>query len=245
MISKLLREYNLIQLADIKNIDIKLLKESINSLLICAHKYKSQTSDNHHIDILQEIANGCHKKLRELNNQDICTMDKCDFYYCDIAELIENLVAACDLILSGSGKRIVLNASGEEVLQACSPETIVTMVLNLISNACLNLGSAILELNITIGKNSTFISFKAPCNGNNPFLGKDNSALAVKKGAQLHGGTLVFLSNTQYCRAAFSIPFEVEPTNYEEYIPLDFIEYICDRLSPIYTGLCDVCTCPL
>jgi hypothetical protein len=68
----------------------------------------------------------------------------------------------------------------------------------------------------------------------------------VRRCAELHKGTLFFQSDEYGTAAAFALPRDLEAP--EEAYPLpqpDFVEYICDRMSPVYTGLCGLCPCPV
>mgnify|MGYP000396967391 FL=1 len=226
------------------------------------------------------MTQGCHNILRKLENLMLCHAHVFPFESCAFVSFLDDICCACDLLLSGCGKRVLFDAdlhlqafsydpghSGllpngydkcalfhigtPEALVACAPGPVRTALLNLIANAALHSQSTTILVRLSCTPSHMLVTVRSAGETSLYALqrGTDTAGsglCAVRRCAELHKGTLFFQSDEYGTAAAFALPRDLEAP--EEAYPLpqpDFVEYICDRMSPVYTGLCGLCPCPV
>lgn len=255
------------------------LREEIHLLLTLSHLCAG-SADQTQKQSLAHLAQGCHTILRKLENLQLCSARVFPLEPCAFVSFLDDICCACDLLLSGCGKRvlfdadlyphafsngqehcdllpngcdrrILLNAGAPEVLVACAPGPVRAALLNLIANAaCHSPATAILvRLSCTLSHMLVTVRSAGETSLYALQRGTDTAGsglCAVRRCMELHKGTLLFQSDEGGTAAAFALPRDLALP--EDAYPLpqpDFVEYICDRMSPVYTGLCGLCPCPV
>lgn len=163
----------------------------------------------------------------------------------DLADLCETLSFCCDLLCGARGKRIFCSSTSP-ITAVCTPRALSWAFLNLLSNAVLySTGKYIFvfvqetEKNIVlrVSNEGTFsrTQFEAA-------IEKQGSGLwFVEHVARAHGGGLLCILEPHYTTLALTIPKKC-PDGCPLCPPESFADLLSDRLSPVYTALCDVCT---
>lgn len=243
------------------------LREEIHLLLTLAHLCAGG-ADQMQKQSLAQLTQGCHKILRKLENLLLCRARTLAFEPCAIVSFLDDICCACDLLLSGCGKRVLFHAdipgrfSGRdrqplsesgapEVMLGCAPGPVRCALLNLIANAARHSQADTILVRFSRTFNHVLITVRSDGEAPLQALQRGTDAAgaglcAVRRCVELHRGTLLFQSDEGCTAAAFALPHGLE-TRPEAY-PLpqpDFVEYICDRLSPVYTGLSGLCPCPV
>lgn len=255
------------------------LREEIHLLLTLSHLCAA-SADQTQKQNLAHLTQGCHNILRKLENLMLCHAHVFPFESCAFVSFLDDICCACDLLLSGCGKRVLFDAdlhlqafsydpghSGllpngydkcalfhigtPEALVACAPGPVRTALLNLIANAALHSQSSTILVRLSCTPSHMLVTVRSAGETSLYALqrGTDTAGsglCAVRRCAELHKGTLFFQSDEYGTAAAFALPRDLEAP--EEAYPLpqpDFVEYICDRMSPVYTGLCGLCPCPV
>ena len=142
------------------------LREEIHLLLTLSHLCAA-SADQTQKQNLAHLTQGCHNILRKLENLMLCHAHVFPFESCAFVSFLDDICCACDLLLSGCGKRVLFDAdlhlqafsydpghSGllpngydkcalfhigtPEALVACAPGPVRTALLNLIANAALH-----------------------------------------------------------------------------------------------------------
>ncbi len=256
MISTLIQQFETVSAIEPNTANEPLLRNELNILLIRAHGlYSRRNPGKADSEALQRIVQGCHKRLRALQNHILCDNPPASMKLCGLKDLLDNLAGACDLVLSETGRRLIFLEPGEEMYLVCSPSQMTSLALNLVSNACLHTPAKKVYLKLSPSGGGALV--EVACSGylNLANLRAANNRkgcglMAMNAVAAAHKGSLLFCNNGGNACAAFYLPFaqdslSIAPTQYETYEPPDFVELLCDRLSPVYTGLCDVCRCPV
>lgn len=136
------------------------LREEIHLLLTLSHLCAA-SADQTQKQNLAHLTQGCHNILRKLENLMLCHAHVFPFESCAFVSFLDDICCACDLLLSGCGKRVLFDAdlhlqafsydpghSGllpngydkcalfhigtPEALVACAPGPVRTALLNLI-----------------------------------------------------------------------------------------------------------------
>lgn len=239
------------------------LREEIHLLLTLAHLCAGSCNQSQK-QTLAHLTQGCHKILRRLENLLLCHAHRLVFEPCAIVPFLDDICCACDLLLSGCGKRVLFRAdipgwdrppfcesALPEVLLGCAPGPVRCALLNLIANAA-SYSQADTVL-VRFSRTFSHVLVTVRSDGEAPLSalqqGTDAAGAglsAVRRCVELHQGTLLFQSDGGCTAAAFALPHGLETRFGEEPMPQpDFVEYICDRLSPVYTGLSGLCPCPV
>lgn len=226
------------------------LREGIHLLLTLSHLCAG-SADQTQKQFLAHLTQGCHKILRKLENLLLCRTHELSFEPCAIVSFLDDICCACDLLLSGCGKRILFDTHAPDTLLGCAPGPVRCALLNLIANAARysQADTILVRLSCTLSHALVTVrsAGESPLNVLQRGTDTDGAGLcAVRRCVELHKGTLLFQSNEGCTAAAFALPRDLEtlPDAYPLPQP-DFVEYICDRLSPVYTGLSGLCPCPV
>lgn len=242
------------------------LREEIHLLLTLSHLCAG-SADQAQKQTLAHLAQSCHQILRKLENLLLCGLQALAFEPCAIIPFLDDICCACDLLLSGCGKRVLfhadvpeqpsgwdrqgLEAGAQELLLGCAPGPVRCALLNLIANAARYSKSDTILVRFSRTFNHVLITVRSDGETTLSALqrGTDTAGAglsAVRRCVELHRGTLLFQSDEGGTAAAFALPhgLETQPEAYPLPQP-DFVEYICDRLSPVYTGLSGLCPCPV
>ncbi|HZJ77188.1 MAG TPA: hypothetical protein VFD52_00095 [Clostridia bacterium] len=218
------------------------IREEINILLVQLHVFfdKQQFEST---TALHEIERACHNRLRLLQNRLICKSEGGCAYVCDLHEICENICFACDLALNSVGKRVIFDAEDGDVLFTCYPHIVTIIVLNMISNACIHTSAE--NIFVAVRQTDSGAVVKTSSEGTVNFnslsesLNKTGSGVAAMlNGARLHNATIMWGNTVTSASCAVCFPFG--EINADYYTPPDFTELLCDRLSPVYTGLCGI-----
>lgn len=256
MISIFCDKFSAISAIDLTPSNEAVLRNELNLLLLQVHNFAAQGLNAEQSAILQHIVQGCHKRLRALQNIIICESTPPRFCLCELREMVDNLCCAGDLVLSGCKRRLIFMAPEGELYSLCSPTQIISLLLNLISNACLHTPAKVIYLRLSKTSSDGAV-IEVSSKGYIRLAQLDESGKrqgsglsAMNSTATSHSGSLLFCNKSNEAHAAFYLPcyedyYPDEYSLYEHYNSPDFIELLCDRLSPIYTGLCGVCRCPL
>lgn len=255
------------------------LREEIHLLLTLSHLCAGG-ADQTQKQSLAQLTQGCHSILRKLENLMLCRARVFAFEPCAFVSFLDDICCACDLLLSGCGKRVLFDAdlhpqafsdgqgrsdlllSGcdrpvlfdtgvPEALVACAPGPVRAALLNLIANAACHSQSGTILVRLSCTLSHMLVTVRSAGESSLYALqrGTDTAGsglCAVRRCMELHKGTLLFQSDEGGTVAAFALPRDLALP--EDAYPLpqpDFVEYICDRLSPVYTGLCGLCPCPV
>ncbi len=192
-------------------------------------------------------ATDCHKKLRELQNANLCRRHESYMMLCELRELLDDLCCACDMLLDMHGRGAVFLPPRTEIFAVCSPAELVETVLNMISNACLHSDTETVCVELCDSSDAAIIKVTNDGNTNLGALHKSSSVFGSGTAAMLgfarrHNASLLWSGGTESC-AALLLPLNKEKKA-DQYISPDLSDLLCNRLSVIYTGLCDICKCP-
>lgn len=216
------------------------IREELNVLLVQLHAfYDQQQLDNS--AAVHEIERACHHRLRLLQNRLLCHNGDGQMHVCDIKELVENICCACDLALSGKDKGVIFDSKEGDILISCIPNVISTVLLNMISNACLHTSGRVIK--VTLRMTDCGVMLKTSSSGKIDFNRLSSSinnfgsgAAAMLSGARLHKASIIWCNTDESACTAVCLP--IGELDCEYYTPPDFVELLCDRVSCIYTGLC-------
>lgn len=239
------------------------LREEIHLLLTLAHLCAG-SADQTQKQTLAQLTQGCHKILRKLENLLLCRKRELTIEPCAFVDFLDDICSACDLLLSGGGKRVLFHAELRDtprfcaagpvrngLLIGCAPGPLRCAVLNLIANAALYSQEDTTLVRLAFTPGHALVTVRSGGETPLPALqrGTDTTGAglcAVRRCVELHRGTLLFQSDEGCTAAALALPRGLEARAEADPLPQpDFVEYICDRLSPVYTGLCGLCPCPV
>lgn len=227
------------------------LREKTTALLERTHSLCKNGIDKNDFEYLNGITRGCHLILRKLNNVTLCSNNKDKYVYAesDLREFVVTLCSACDLILYGTGRRLHLVVPSKPVVMVFEPNSLQTALLNLISNAAKFNDGHDIFLHLQEKKTGAHISVVNQFDSDvtrlqNMSKTKGSGLCAVRKASQLNGGTILFSSTDDFTTVSVSISSILLSDN-KPYAQPSFSDLICNRMSPIYTGLCEICSCPL
>lgn len=228
-----------------------IIREQLNILLLKTKLYEMNDVSAEEIYTLKYISLNCRKKLRTLNNYALSQQMICEFSEGDIIYFLEDLCCAADLLISGTGRRLYFEKDSTSYKTLFSPSLIIGALLNLVSNSIEH--SIEKETLICSKRFQNGISLEIYNRGkanmdavSKSFMNKGSGLNAAQNCARLHGGTCFISSSNKSTKAVFSVNiYKDKQKNFSQYIPPDFTEYICDRLSPLYTGLCKSIICPI
>lgn len=226
------------------------LREEIHLLLTLSHLCAG-SADEAQKQALARLAQGCHQILRKLENLLLCRARAFRFEPCAFVSFLDDICCACDLLLSGCGKRLLFDTSTPETIIGCAPGPVRCALLNLIANAARHAQEDTILVRLSCTLSHVLVTVRSAGEALLAALqhGTDTSGAglcAVRRCVELHKGTLLFQSDEGGTAAAFALPRDLETL--PDAFPLpqpDFVEYICDRLSPVYTGLSGLCPCPV
>ena len=164
-------------------------------------------------------------------------------YVCDINEMAENICCACDLALSPIDRRMIFDSKEGDVLISCNPGIISSILLNMISNACLHTAGSLIK--VKLRHTDRGVMLKTSSKGkidleslSSSFNTVGSGAAAMLSGARLHKASIMWCNTNENACCALCLPVGEVQGDY--YSPQDFVELLCDRLSVVYTGLCGI-----
>ena len=85
------------------------LREEIHLLLTLSHLCAA-SADQTQKQNLAHLTQGCHNILRKLENLMLCHAHVFPFESCAFVSFLDDICCACDLLLSGCGKRVLFDA---------------------------------------------------------------------------------------------------------------------------------------
>ncbi len=226
------------------------LRDGIQQLLTLSHLCAGGANIDQR-KALSHLTQGCHQILRQLENLLLCHARSFPFEPCDLATFLDDICCACDLLLSGHNKRLLFDANTPWALIACAPGPVRCAVLNLIANAARYSQAGTILVRLACTPSHVLIMVRntgeAPLAALQQGTDTPGAGLcAVRRCVELHHGTLLFQSDEGGTLAALALPRDLEAQQGTSPLPQpDFVEYICDRLSPVYTGLSGLCLCPV
>ncbi len=244
-----MQRFSLIDAYGINDTNEKELREKINALFLHARLCKDSISSEEELFTLLQIMNACRKKLRSMNNYSLSKLKVCDYKSFDLEYFLEDIFVAADLMLSSYGKRIEFESTSEKSEFALCPEVVFAAVLNLISNAAIYSKGEMIAARMNSNNGRAFIEIESEGGLSYERLRaaykRDGSGVnCVDNAAKLHCGAFLIADCDGITRASLMLSsMEAQSTGVYK-IP-DFTDYICDRLSPMYTALCECVLCPL
>ena len=82
------------------------LREEIHLLLTLSHLCAASADQTQKLN-LAHLTQGCHNILRKLENLMLCHAHVFPFESCAFVSFLDDICCACDLLLSGCGKRVL------------------------------------------------------------------------------------------------------------------------------------------
>ncbi|NLB36230.1 MAG: HAMP domain-containing histidine kinase [Clostridiales bacterium] len=218
------------------------IREELNILLVQLHAfYDRQQLESS--AALHEMERACHHRLRLLQNRLMCRCESGQMYVCDINEMAENICCACDLALSPKDRGVIFDSKEGDVLISCNPGIISSILLNMISNACLHTAGSLIK--VKLRHTDCGVMLKTSSKGkidleslSSSFNTVGSGAAAMLSGARLHKASIMWCNTNENACCALCLP--VGEVQGDHYTPQDFVELLCDRLSVVYTGLCGI-----
>ncbi len=250
MLSFLQEIYGRLEAIPIRPENERRLRDGIQQLLTLSHLCAGG-ADRNQRKALSHLTQGCHQILRRLENLLLCHARGFLFEPCDLAIFLDDICCACDLLLSGCNKRLLFDATAPWALAACAPGPVRCAVLNLIANAARYSQAGTILVRLACTASHALITVRSAGEASLTALqrGTDTAGsglCAVRRCVELHHGTLLFQSDGGGTLAALALPRDLEAQPDLSPLPQpDFVEYVCDRLSPVYTGLSGLCPCPV
>lgn len=223
------------------------LRETLHKLLQEVHTASQLPLPQESLTQLEQMAQVCYRKLRRLQNL-IATGEKQKMEAVDLCDLLGELACACDLALSGTNKRIHLLCEAQPLPVRCFGTSMLCAVMNMLSNALTHGESD--EIVLLVQQQGRHVSASVRNLGQIHFptmqksMQQPGSGLAtIDAVARRHGGQFLFAQSDNVTEAVLSLP--AAPQEKSLVCFPDFVDYLYDRLSPVYVGLCGICRCPL
>lgn len=197
-------------------------------------------------DLLQ-LEKICRKKLFELETAALCTQNCPPVSLCALGYALEELCDALDVAASTAGRRVSFATASRESMTACAPGAVLRCTAAMVR--CLFLLNARTASLAQLQTNDfSIIRASGNCTGSRfhgagtpaRLMQREHSPLhAVRHTAAQHGGCL--LACTQGNRLALNLVLsrKIAP-NCPPAEPPDFSEYLCNRLSIVYTSLAEL-----
>lgn len=188
------------------------------------------------------VTDECYRKLRRLRNFSSSEKTAAAPELCNLRELVDSICCACDLSLSILGKRVFLIEGGGQILARCNAQDVTEIIVNLISNSCLYSESNDIFVSAGAAGQRVVIEVFSSGKMNIPAVRKSiqqkgsglNACAAL---AHSNGGTVFFCSKNSFAMSVLALDScrSGRPVS-----SVDFVELLCDRLSPVYVGLSSV-----
>lgn len=207
------------------------------------------------IDEFQDLRNmnrACLLILRKLQNEVICGRESDEFkpVYGDAALLAQRIVCASNLLIFGANKRLSFECSSERIRGGFDPFLFETALMNSISNACKFSNPGVIKVKVANSNSginvrvSNSINWRAASKA----YQKDKRVKGletIQKASNIHGGAFMFSPIKQKLLvSAFSIKYS-DSKGLKEYEPPELSSFFTDKLSPVYIGMSEVCSCPI
>lgn len=174
------------------------------------------------IDELQKF----YGKLKRINrNTDFFETESVD-----ISDLAENICISADILLRENGKSVIF--CGNDVSSVFGNRQILTKaILEAISNAILHGNSSLITIKLCEYKD--YITLGVQNMGQFKFNGGEGIKF-IRSAIKKLGGDTVILSNCEYSSVIFKLK---KSGNICPSPNPNFIDLVCDRLSPVYIEL--------
>ncbi len=200
--------------------------------------------DTDEMCMLSCISHSCRKKLCRLNNILICEKKRDFFFECNLNALVYSLISACRAVTGSGIDKFELSLPENQIYISLSPNTINWCILNVISNYLLYSKNGKIKIKLKPLSDGVIISIDGNCSlalDDIKFFSdiKYSGFSTIKHAVELHKGKLFYLKDKERLTVNIFLPYSMNAS--KQYFPPDFIDLICDKLSPIYTALCDCC----
>lgn len=224
------------------------LREALSILLLYLHNQAQHPTCETALRTIEAVSKACYRKLRQLENMCAATAADLALRPYDLREVLEALCYASDLALSGTGKRVRFYAGNAAPIALCCIRSLETALMNLLLNACLH--GTENEVFVTLSARADHAAVSVQNSGictlprlHYASLVPGSGLAAAHSAAKAGGGTLLFSQKGTQLTATLCLPlhsYAATPVPYT-----DFVDLLCDRLSPVYVGLSGLCRCPL
>ena len=162
----------------------------------------------------------------------------------DLTALCEDLAFACDLLCDAQNKHIYCMDT-KTVFAVCRPRAVLWSVLNLLTNAVQYSAGRYIFLGAS--ETARQLRIAVSCEGDFPIPAFQSALIRTGGGlryaaetAELHGGQLL-LSQTKV-QNTVSLTLARQTHTSLCVAETDFIDWLADSLSPVYTAFCGICT---
>lgn len=243
--------------ADISQQKEAMIRDILMQQLYDIGKKARQNPSDAELDALRESNQVIFQLLRRLQNRIAWSRRHIypSYPIMTLGTLLLHLARACDLLLIGSGKRLVYLPP--ETADTCRPALdwplFYIAVMNLIANAIQF--AQPLQRDLILRYRQTeeaFLLTLEQCGRmqTKPPLhpAEDPGGISVARHiAQLHGGRLIYRQQKERMSVTLSFPHHLPRPNQQGGCKEghSFTDLFCDRFSPLYVGLCDCFSPPL
>ncbi|MCL2105712.1 MAG: hypothetical protein FWH26_01405 [Oscillospiraceae bacterium] len=199
---------------------------------------------------LRHMLLACRLRLRLLLHRLAAAQPEARFapQACELRELSEDLSTAADLLLSPLGRVVLFTSSHSVAEAACAPRDFSWLLLEMLCNAaCHTQGE---EIRVTLDKRGAGAR-ETPClllsvaSEGQIELPRLHAAAArpgsgvsaMLRTAWLHRGSLLWYGDEACVRCVLRLPLlESYGSLLPVWDPPDFVQLLCDQLSPVYTA---------
>lgn len=240
------------KLGEVKKLEMttfneEMIRNDTAGLLSTIHRQARKEKSPLQIEKLRYVSRECLKVLDQLQNRVLVKKKPGDIFpqWLDFSEFFLDLVSAADLCLCSKGNR--LEYVGEDGIRFPFDADVLQIALyNLIAVFARDLPQKEkILVKLSADAKTVRVSFSKPRGEveiNEPSLKLD----ATKHAAFLHKGVLLVRQEKEAVEAVFTmsrqLPAAAQPPTSS---PPNYIELMCDRLSPLYIGLAEICQNPI
>ncbi|MDR2646845.1 MAG: hypothetical protein LBB67_01790 [Oscillospiraceae bacterium] len=200
---------------------------------------------------LQNMLLACRLRLRTLQNKIAAVKPDSQHAPRDIAvaPLLEDVAAAADLLLAPFGRNIVFLSSENQAYVRCDPRALIWLELEMLCNAVRHTPGEEITVHLTAAQAS--VTLQAESGGfidlqslHDSLKRDDSGSAAMLRTAQLHSGSLLWSTSGTRAVCALRLPRSkaYNPRQSRADVP-DFVDLLCDQLSPVYTALAPCIGC--
>lgn len=197
------------------------------------------------VSVLSDLSRSGHALLRKIKNNS--EAEKENNVCLDAAAFAENLIFCCDLLAAEWKKRIFFFSENVEQKLICNASDFSWALLNLLSNAIIFSDGK--YISVTLRQYNNRLAFTVESEGGflyekflssfNTHNGKTSGLCCTQKIAKSHGGSL-FMSSENGKTKVTLLFARRQKTNEPDFRIPTVEELLYDRLSVIYTALCEI-----
>ena len=210
-------------------------RELISDILSYIEQSEGTVQEFNDFEAMQNAEKLCMERLRKLNNRSEAEAQTCNFYSCDLHELLESVSLCADILLADNDYN--LRFSGKKLVCSLNPDYIIDAFLNLISNSVKFGRTGDVKATLSKTDNQAVIKVENEAFFNEP-VSFHEGLQSVRNICFLHSGRLLFSKTGDRFSAVMSIDLNLP--NGESFAPPAFSHFLADRYSPVYIGLSEV-----